>query len=74
MGEIPPQRRPTFDCLLQQQRNGTLVVDEHARRRILVQEDVGDSEVLLMRQDHTSAQQAHTHTPVTCHTASMATL
>lgn len=39
----------TFDCFLQQQEDGTLVVDQHARRVVLIENDVRHSHVLLQR-------------------------
>lgn len=46
----------TFDRLLQQQGDGTLVVDQHARRSVLIQDDVRHSHVLLQRHQNAPAE------------------
>lgn len=52
---------PTFKSFPQQQRNRTLVADQHARRRVHRQNDVRHPEVLLKRQYDASAGEKLTH-------------
>lgn len=46
----------TFDCFFEQQGDGTLVVDQHARRAVLIKNDVRHSHVLLQRQQNAPAE------------------
>lgn len=49
----------TFDIFLEQQWDGTLIVDQHPRTGVLIQSDVRDPEVLLIRQHYGSAKQQY---------------
>lgn len=52
----------TFDILFQKQWYWTLVVDEHSRRGVLIQNDVCHPKVLLICQNYSSAKAKHEKT------------